>query len=358
MIKTKILIVDDELNIRETINELLILKNYETKTAQNGQEALDLLDQWTPDLIISDIMMPVMDGQEFQKRVHENKFLSTIPFIFLTAKNETNLMRKCFNAGADDFLSKPFKIDELLKVIETKLSRFKKIKDTYNTLYTGKKKYFSHEINTPLHGILGSIDLLIENADDLSKNDIITFYESIKESGERLNRTMQNLILFENIKSNNFQISENEHCEIKNIFSKVQKKLNLNYKDQENRISSDLKKEQLKISNKNLTFILFEILDNALKFSANNKKVVIKGENYNDDYYEIKIFDSGIGFKEEDLKKIDAAVQFNREEIEQQGLGLGLFLSKFIIKKSKGAISISSKENEKTKVSILLPIYK
>lgn len=357
MNKSKILIVDDELNIRETINELLTHKNYETKTAENGQDALDILNAWTPDLIICDIMMPVMDGEVFQKIVHDDKLLGVIPFIFLTAKNEHNLIRKCLNSGADDFISKPFKIEELLNAIKTKLKRFEKIKNAYNNLYAGEKKYFAHEINTPLNGILGSVDLLIENGDDFNKSDIDTFYESIKESGERLNRTMQNLFLFESIKNNKFQISDKDSCEIKEVFSETQKKLQLNYKGQESRFFTSINKEQLKISKKNLAFILFELTDNAFKFSSKKRKVVIEGKKYSSDYYEIKIFDAGIGFSKDELKKIDAAVQFNREKLEQQGLGLGLFLSKYIIKKTGGIISILSKENEGTTISILLPIY-
>jgi two-component system sensor kinase len=81
MNKRKILI-DDELNIRETIEELLTITNYDTKTANNGQEALDVLENWTPNLIICDIMMPVMDGQDFQKIIYSDKLLSTIPFVF------------------------------------------------------------------------------------------------------------------------------------------------------------------------------------------------------------------------------------------------------------------------------------
>jgi two-component system sensor kinase len=97
----KILIVDDELNIRETIEELLTITNYDTKTANNGQEALDVLENWTPDLIICDIMMPVMDGQDFQKLYIVINYC-TIPRL-LTAKTADNLMRQCFDEGADDF---------------------------------------------------------------------------------------------------------------------------------------------------------------------------------------------------------------------------------------------------------------
>jgi two-component system sensor kinase len=357
MNKSKILIIDDELNIRETVNEVLSLNDYQTKTAKNGQDALNILDNWTPDLIICDIIMPIMDGHDFQKIVHNDKLLSTIPFIFITAKTEDDLMRNCFHDGADDFLTKPFKINDLLKTVSVKIERFKKIKKA-NDLSIGKERFFSHEINTPLHGILGSINILMNDSYNLKKHDVNDFYAAIKVSGERLNRTMHNIALFEKIKGNTMEFSSTEFSEIKTNFETVLLQFSKQLKKQENRLVFNFITAELQISNKNLSFILFELLDNALKFSPVNKKVVIEGRMFKDEFYEINIFDSGVGFKEDELKMIDAAVQFNRDEKEQQGLGLGLYISKFIIKKSNGIISLVSKEDEGTKISILLPIHK
>lgn len=356
MNKNKILLVDDELNIRETTSEFLVFKNYDVKSAANGQEALDLLDNWIPDLIICDIMMPVMDGNQLHDILKENRSLAAVPFIFLTAKKENNLMRKCMLDGVDDFISKPFKTRELLKIIETKIERFQKIKNVHNNLYVGENKYFLHEVNTPLNGILGSIDLLLDNPANVINEDMKPFYDAIKTSGERLNRTMQNLILYESLKNNEVSLSDDEHCEVTDALVETKKKILETYKNQENRITSELEDADVKISKKHLNFILFELIDNALKFSPSNAIVNISGEKFNDTYYELVIRDSGIGFSEKELKTINAAQQFNRDEIEQQGLGLGLYLSKTIIKKANGVFSIVSKENEGTKISLFFPL--
>jgi two-component system sensor histidine kinase/response regulator len=357
MNKRKILIVDDELNIRETIEELLTITNYDTKTANNGQEALDVLKKWTPDLIICDIMMPVMDGQQFQKIMYRDKFLSTIPFLFLTAKTADNLMRQCLDEGADDFLNKPFKTKELLRTIGLKIDKFKKLTNSTN-FYKGDQRILSHEINTPIHGILGSINILMDDIISLEKQDIALFYEGIKTSIERLNRTMQNIALFEDIKNNKFAAVNNSSSEIKDVFNSVSNKISSHYVNKKNRIVSTLRTAELAVSKNNLTFILFELLDNGLKFSTQDKKVIIEGVIYSEDYYQINIFDSGVGFKKEELNLIDATVQFNRDKTEQQGLGLGLYITKHMIKESDGTISILSKENEGTKISIFLPIHK
>lgn len=357
MNKNKILLVDDEFNLRETITELLTHQNYEVKSASNGQEALNLLEHWIPDLIICDIMMPVMDGNSLYEIIKETQSLSPIPFIFLTAKKEPNLKRKSLLDGVDAFLSKPFKIKELITVIETKIERFEKIKNAYTNLYTGNKKYFLHEINTPLSGILGSIELLMKYDENLNKKEILSFYESIKTSGERLNRTMQNIILYQNLKNNTLEFNNKSRSEVSNVVLNVQEKLFEIYEDKVKRIDIEIEKADLKISNPNLYFILFELIDNALKFSPDTKSVIISGKRFNDTFYELIIQDFGIGFKDLELKNIAAAQQFNREEREQQGLGLGLFISKTIIKKSEGVFTIISKENKGTTLKIFLPIY-
>ena len=356
MDRDKILLVDDDLNVRETIMELLIYENYDVKTASNGQEALLILEYWSPDLIISDIIMPVMDGDVLLQIVKENQFLTAVPFVFLTAKKEDNLMRKSLLNGVDDFISKPFKISELMEVIKAKIDRFKKIKNAFTNLYVGKKNNFLHEINTPLNNILGSIDLLIEYEGLLEKSETETFYNSIKVSGERLNRTMQKIISYQNLKSNTNEFSGKLSSEIVEVFLTVQENFFKIYEGYEKRIIFDIDKANLKISEKHLQFILFELMDNALKFSSDSKVVIISGQHFNNECYELVIRDFGIGFSEEELKKIGAAQQFNREEREQQGLGLGLFLSKIIIKKADGKFSIVSKINEGTAVKIILPL--
>ncbi len=126
MNKKKILLVDDEVSFRDTIKDLLLINNYKVKIAINGQDALEILESWTPDIVISDIMMPVMDGYMFYEKVKNSSILNQIPFIFLTAKNDKMEKEKCMLNGVNLFISKPFKIEDLLVIIEIKIERFGK----------------------------------------------------------------------------------------------------------------------------------------------------------------------------------------------------------------------------------------
>jgi two-component system sensor kinase len=352
----KVLIVDDEKNIRETIAEYLLHENYVVKTAINGEEALELLKSWSPDLIISDIMMPKMDGDEFFSLVRKNNSLAQIPFIFLTAKNEQSTMRESMMKGIDDFLTKPFKFEELIKVIEIRIDRFEKLKKINNQLNIKKNSHLTHEINTPLFGILGAIELLIENKQPIKETEIKNFYRLIRISGERLNRTFHNLMLSESLRNNNLNFTEDSQTEILDSLSVViQKYIKLN-KEQEDRLEFNIDKSNIKIANAFLEFVTYELIDNALKFSPQLKKVSIIGKNYNEKYYQIVIKDFGVGLTEEEIRNIDEQKQFKRDIREQQGLGLGLFLSKNIIEKANGIFNIRSKKNEGTEISILIPL--
>ncbi|RMH72745.1 MAG: hybrid sensor histidine kinase/response regulator, partial [Gemmatimonadetes bacterium] len=120
---TQILIVEDEQSLREGVAEVLELEGYTVLSAENGQMALDLLNQHQPDLIVCDIMMPELDGYEFLTRVRQNPRLNTVPFIFLTAKVSHDDQRHGMNLGADDYLTKPFDPDELISAVEARLER-------------------------------------------------------------------------------------------------------------------------------------------------------------------------------------------------------------------------------------------
>jgi len=357
MYNKKILLVDDEAELRETISELLIHSDYSVMTAQNGHEALKILDFWTPDLIISDIMMPIMDGNLFYEIVKETNTVNQIPFIFLTAMNDEEDKEKCILNGVDHFVAKPFKIENLLKIINSKIDRFEKIKNAYNTINASNNNYFIHEINTPLYGILGSINLLIKNKKRFEENEVDLFYHNIKISGERLNRTLKNSILYRELKNNELDFLEDYSSEISNEFSKVKYEIANIDEKQAKRIIFNLDESKVKMKVEYLHFILFELLDNALKFSEINKKIIVSGQKYNSEYYQLTIQDYGIGFTAKELKEINVNQQFNRDKKEQQGLGLGLFVSKTLIKKIKGVFSIVSQKDIGTTITIYLPIH-
>lgn len=119
----KILIIEDNVDVRENTAEILELAQYEVITAENGKEGVRLALKENPDLIICDIMMPVLDGHGVLHLLSKNEDTSGIPFIFLTAKAERSDVKKGMAMGADDYLTKPFDDQELLSAIEMRLNK-------------------------------------------------------------------------------------------------------------------------------------------------------------------------------------------------------------------------------------------
>jgi DNA-binding response OmpR family regulator len=119
----KILLIEDNTEIRENTAEILELDGYQVITAENGKAGVELALKETPDLIICDIMMPVLDGYGVLHLLSKHAGTESIPFIFLTAKADRGDYRKGMEMGADDYITKPFEDVELLNAIE---SRFKK----------------------------------------------------------------------------------------------------------------------------------------------------------------------------------------------------------------------------------------
>ncbi|MFT3682170.1 MAG: response regulator [Ferruginibacter sp.] len=119
----KILVIDDNNDIRENTAEILDLAGYTVLTAENGKAGAGVAVKEIPDLIVCDIMMPELDGYGVLHLLKQNAATSHIPFIFLTAKTERTDFRKGMEMGADDYITKPFDDLELLKAIEIRLKK-------------------------------------------------------------------------------------------------------------------------------------------------------------------------------------------------------------------------------------------
>ena len=138
----KLLVVEDDDAIREGIAELLTLEGFRVTDSKNGKEALDILVDSEQDLVISDIMMPIMDGYTLLENYKNLPGNNNIPFLFLTAFADNSSIRKGMNLGADDYLTKPFSRIELLNAIQTQYEK-----------YSNRKKVFEEKVNEEFNKI-------------------------------------------------------------------------------------------------------------------------------------------------------------------------------------------------------------
>jgi DNA-binding response OmpR family regulator len=120
-ISKKVLIIEDNLDIRENIVEILELSGYKVYAADNGEMGIAMALQYLPDIILCDIMMPELDGYGVLSQLNYQTQMIAIPFIFLTAKSEPMDLRRGIELGANGYLVKPFDAKDLLNTIESKL---------------------------------------------------------------------------------------------------------------------------------------------------------------------------------------------------------------------------------------------
>ncbi|MDJ0773714.1 MAG: EAL domain-containing response regulator [Mastigocoleus sp. MO_167.B18] len=133
---TKVLLIEDEISVRENLSDLLEAEGFETITAANGKVGIDLAISQVPDIILCDLMMPEIDGYGVLARLRQEILTATIPFIFLTAKSTRRDVRKGMDLGADDYLTKPFTRAELLGAINSRLDKQIKMKNYLSNNYS------------------------------------------------------------------------------------------------------------------------------------------------------------------------------------------------------------------------------
>ncbi len=188
----KILLVEDELVILESVSELLQMYGYSVSCCMNGVEALDTLKEYMPDVIVCDIKMPFMDGYTFVEQVRSKREVQHIPFIFLTAKVEPEEIRIGMGKGADDYLTKPFKSEDLLDAIETRLNRIDTLlnKGRVEAYWTGDKQEEFNKLSKTEKKIFDQIKL-----GKTTKEIAEMFFVSIKTVDNHRNNIIKKLNL-------------------------------------------------------------------------------------------------------------------------------------------------------------------
>ncbi|AUC75414.1 response regulator [Olleya sp. Bg11-27] len=139
----KILLIEDNQDVRENTADILELENYTVITAENGKIGVEKALEHTPDIIICDIMMPVLDGYGVFESLSKNHKTASIPFIFLSAKSEKTDIRKGMNIGVDDYLTKPFEEDELLDAITCRIKKSTFLKKEFAKNMEGLSAFIS-----------------------------------------------------------------------------------------------------------------------------------------------------------------------------------------------------------------------
>lgn len=358
----KILVIEDNHQVRENIIEILESEGYEMYQAESGAIGIDIARKNQPDLILCDIMMPEMDGFQVLEELRRNILTVNIPFIFLTAKDTRDDLRKGMQMGADDYISKPFTIQEVIQAAEIRLNRVKEFKrrseQKLNELTLNLGAPIAKEISEPLRAIIGFSSMILTEQFQMPKSEIVEFVSLVYNAGLKLNKIVLKTLLFYRLESLSVQngdikeLHEMITVNSKKITEDVCNELAVSYNRLDD-LKLSLTEATLKIPEQFYRDLLKEMLENALLFSPKNSMVkVVSGIENN--RMQISIIDEGIGMSESQVADIGDYMQFNKEMFNQPGIGLGITISKRIIKLFDGSFSINSKQGMGTIIKISL----
>ncbi len=358
---TTVLAIEDETDIREIIVEILTEEGFEVLEAENGQQGVKLAIDRVPDLVVCDISMPELDGYGVLKRLRENPQTKMTPFIFLTAKVTKDDLREGMNLGADDYLTKPFSVAELLGAVEARLRKHEEFQQQSQQKFDELRKNLTlslpHELLTPLNGIMGFATLLEEDCDDMESDEIRELGRDIATSSKRLYSLIQNYLLFAQLElvtadSDRAKVLlEGSTPSAKSVVENTAIEVAVRWNRKAD-LDIDLTETELAISDRWLMKIVSELTDNAFKFSTPGSQVALKTAIEEDDFV-LSISDRGRGLTPEQIASIGGYVQFERKLYEQQGSGMGLAISKRLVELYGGRLQIESTPGEGTIVRVV-----
>lgn len=336
-----ILVVEDEKDIRDSLKTILELNDFVVDTAENGQVGLDKAIERKPDLILCDVMMPILDGFGLLEQLRK-KGIET-PLIFLTAKAQYNDLRTGMNLGADDYIFKPFKSAELLQSIERRLERKDQLehhlKNLINSLEQTIILMVGHEFKTPMHGILSFTNLIKQKANDLANDEIEDFCKYLEKSSNRLQQTFSKIKVYYDLKLSGIApMSDRSITRLDLLLQHIAIQVADEYERKDQLVILPMQAQEINISIELFSIALYELIDNAFKFSANDDKVTI-GLRSGPNGVIIEIADEGNTIKAAELSIQSGAIgQIKRSKFEQQGLGIGLALALLIVNSQNGQL--------------------
>ena len=363
----RILVVEDHDLLLLAIQDILEVEGYNVVTATDGVDALEKMQDFTPDLIVADISMPRMDGYTFFEEVHSIPEWIPIPFIFLTARAEREDRLKGKAMGAEDYIVKPFDPQELVVVVNSRIGRAQEIREATETEFEELKQQIitllSHELRTPLTSVYGYTELALEEATSLPPGDFQDFLKGIKKGTDRLTSLVEDLLMVVRLDTGEleqeFELLGAVHNDVNQIVKRV---VQIKRPDAQRKgllleaeVSEDL--PGVLIHEYFLIDAIQRLIDNAIKFTREEGKAIRVHAYSTEDQVNIAVEDEGIGISQEQLSMLfERFRQINREKLEQQGTGMGLVIAQSLVQCMNGAISVTSSVEEGSTFTIELPI--
>lgn len=362
-----------------------VLSNLEVKISEvdNGKDALEIIGNDTPDLVLLDISMPLMDGYTVCTKLKANEKTKQIPVIFLTAKIDTEDIIKGFKVGAVDYIAKPFNTNELISRVRTHLElsekrkqleilnkdledkvqeRTKELQNKNNQLQEANEKlsrldkaknefilHVNHELRTPLQGVKGYSRLLEEYAQTEEQTEIL---KGLNNAADRLVKLSELSLLFAELRTDSYIVDE-----LVTPVSEIMNEMVDKYAHNTKKVGFVPRIEPVNLTigydRKLIRTILDIVIDNALKYTVPDDEVILRAKD-DESGYMIEVEDHGPGFTDKAISGLFDLFAADNLDHYSHGFGLGLSTAKLIADNIGGTIKIFNNQVGAT-VRVLLP---
>lgn len=340
-------------------------------TAENGQVALDTVAKQIPDLIVSDIMMPIMNGYELLQSVRRNPDWTHIPFIFLTAKGAYEDVHRGRVSGANLYITKPFNPKELVELIGVQLKRSMQLKTTrqenLGTLKRNLLQILNHEFRTPLTYVTAYLDMILVDTSQGIEDNFSEYLRGVQAGCVRLTKLVSDFIQVLELRTGETKQKLYRNAAVLNDLPTLltdvvaqaealaqNQGVTLHYEAPN--VLPPVMGVSIKLQN-----AIGRILDNAIKFTSKFRRqsgnVYVDTAVINQEIH-IRIQDEGMGFPPQAINRLfELFYQHQRSQFEQQGAGIGLTIAQGLVMLHGGHIDVTSVEETGSTFTIVLPIY-
>ncbi|MDQ8204349.1 response regulator [Pelagicoccus sp. SDUM812003] len=357
MREESILIVEDDPDLRSSLVQALEDRGYRTAAASSLSEALQFASQRQPSLIVSDVHLKEGDGRDLLQLLSRENCLGGCQFVFMTGDIDGLPQRSGMNLGADDYLAKPFAIEEFFDCVEARLHKRGTKRESDDRLLAMMRDSVSltvpHEFLTPLNGVIGLSEFLMQSDEDLSLESVRELAGDINQCGTELLRTLRNYLAILDVIHHPSSVSQELPLTTSEDINQSLMKVGQAVAGSKRR-SEDISWKQLmppakcaRLNLERFEAVAHELLDNAFKFSRPGAKVRLSA-GLSGERLLLTVEDRGCGMSAEQVRSVGAFRQFDRRRYMQQGLGLGLTLAQKLLHQDGGDLRLESQVGQGT----------
>jgi len=351
-----ILIVDDTAFNAQILSMTLTKAGYHTHVSENGQQALAQVAILPPDLILLDVIMPVMDGFTTCQRLKQAQHSQHIPIIFMTSLNDTVSKIKGFEMGAVDYITKPIQVEEVLARVRTHLTmnRLQTRLETQNAQLeaqnielTAFSRTIAHDLKNPLTSMINLIDFLIDGEDQLNDKQA-RHLQYISQASHKMMEIIKGLVLLSGISQQSIELKP---LDMGQIIQQAQQRLQYLFAEYNGTLDIPPSWPVVYGHAQWLEEVWVNYLSNGLKYGGRPPQLRLGASVLEDNLVKFWVQDNGKGLNAEAQQNI-----FSLHHDPLRGRGLGLSLVQRIVSKLHGTVGVESEGGQGCTFYFTLPV--